>query len=83
MYPGPTELLWIGCLTGLILILKFRLDTFDTKDQLADKLTAGNFTRDEWNNLLHLLKYQPLQLHLLHQEFQLDKLLHNGEEDSK
>ena len=29
------------------------------------------------------VQYQPFQLHLLHQEFQLDKLLHNGEEDSR
>ena len=28
----------------------------DTKDQLADILTKGSFTRDEWNNLLHLFK---------------------------
>ena len=26
----------------------------DTKHQLADILTKGNFTRDDWNNLLHL-----------------------------
>ena len=26
----------------------------DTKHQLADILTNGNFTRDEWNGLLHL-----------------------------
>ena len=26
----------------------------DTKHQLADMLTKGNFTRDEWNNILHL-----------------------------
>ena len=26
----------------------------DTKYQLANVLTKGNFTRDEWNNLLHL-----------------------------
>ena len=26
----------------------------DTKHQLADMLTKGNFTRDEWNNLLYL-----------------------------
>ena len=26
----------------------------DTKHQLADILTEGNFTRDEWGNLLHL-----------------------------
>ena len=28
--------------------------TFDTKHQLADILTNGNVTRDEWNNLPHL-----------------------------
>ena len=28
--------------------------TFDTKHQLADILTKGNVTRDEWNNLPHL-----------------------------
>ena len=26
----------------------------DSKHQIADILTKGNFTRDEWNNLLHL-----------------------------
>ena len=26
----------------------------DTKNQLADILTKGNFTRDEWNHLLNL-----------------------------
>ena len=26
----------------------------DTENQLADMLTKGNFTRDEWNNLLRL-----------------------------
>ena len=31
MCQEPTELLWVGCLTGLILILEFRFDTFDTK----------------------------------------------------
>ena len=30
------------------------------------------------NNLLHLFNFQPFQLHLLHPEFQLDKLLHKG-----
>ena len=36
----PTELLLIGCLIE------------STKNQLADILTKGNFTRDEWNHLL-------------------------------
>ena len=26
----------------------------DTKNQLADILTKGSFTRDEWDNMLHL-----------------------------
>ena len=50
MCQEPTELLWIGCLTGLILQIRY----IETKHQLADILTEGNFTRDEWNNLLHL-----------------------------
>ena len=63
MCQEPTELLWIGCLTGLILILKFRY--IDTKHQLADILTKGNFTREEWNHLLHFFQHQSFQLYLL------------------
>ena len=33
---------------------KIQIRYIDTKHQLADMLTKGNFTRDEWNNLLHL-----------------------------
>ena len=33
---------------------KFKNRYIDTNHQLADILTEGNFTRDEWNNLLHL-----------------------------
>ena len=33
---------------------KIQIRHIDTKQQLADILTKGNFTRDEWNNLLHL-----------------------------
>ena len=33
---------------------KIQIWYIDTKHQLADILTKGNFTRDEWNNLLHL-----------------------------
>ena len=62
---------------------KIQIRYIDTKHQLADMLTTGNFTRDEWNNLLHLFYYQPFQFHLLLQEFQLDELVHNGEEDTK
>ena len=34
---------------------KIQIKYVDTKHQLADMLTKGNFTRDEWNNFLHLL----------------------------
>ena len=33
---------------------KIQIKHIDTKNQLADILTEGNFTRDEWNNLLCL-----------------------------
>ena len=33
---------------------KIQIKYFDTKNQLADILTKGNFTRDEWNHLLCL-----------------------------
>ena len=38
---------------------KIQIKYIDTKNQLADILTKGNFTRDEWNHLLNLFKYQP------------------------
>ena len=33
---------------------KFQIRHIDSKHQIADILTKGNFTRDEWNNLLRL-----------------------------
>ena len=33
---------------------KIQIKTMDTKNQLADILTKGNFTRDEWNHLFNL-----------------------------
>ena len=33
---------------------KIQIKYIDTKNQLADVLTKGNFTRDEWNHLLNL-----------------------------
>ena len=33
---------------------KIHIKYIDTKNQLADILTKGNFTRDEWNHLLNL-----------------------------
>ena len=37
---------------------KIQIRYIDTKHQRADILTKGNLTRDEWNNLLHLLRWQ-------------------------
>ena len=34
---------------------KIQIKYIDTKNQLADMLTKGNFTRNEWNHLLCLL----------------------------
>ena len=39
---------------GINLDPKIQIKCVDTKNQLADMLTKGNFTHDEWNNLLHL-----------------------------
>ena len=34
---------------------KIQIKYIDTTNQLADMLTEGNFTRDEWNNLPRLI----------------------------
>ena len=39
---------------GINLDTKIQIKYIDTKNQLADMLTKGNFTRDEWNHLLWL-----------------------------
>ena len=36
-------------------LAKIQIKYIDTKNELADILTKGNFTRDEWNHLLNLL----------------------------
>ena len=54
MFREPTELLLIGCSVESIWDPKIQIKYIDTKDQIADILTKGNFTRDEWNHLLCL-----------------------------
>ena len=54
MFPEPTELLLIGCLIESIWTPRSKSNTLTPKNQLADILTKGNFTRDEWNHLLCL-----------------------------
>ena len=47
-------MLLIGCSIELIWTPKSKSNTSTPKNQLADILTKGNFTRDEWNHLLNL-----------------------------
>ena len=54
MFPEPTELLLIGCLMESIWTPRSKSNTLTPKNQLADILTKGKFTRDEWNHLLCL-----------------------------
>ena len=71
MCQETTELLWIGFLTDLILILKFKFDT----------LTPNTNLQTYWQRYFHkwrmepsssFVQRQPFQLHLLRQEFQLE-----------
>ena len=52
--PAPTELLWTGHLTESTLDPKVQIKYVESKKQLADIPTKGSFTRDGWQNLLHL-----------------------------
>ena len=54
MFPETTELLLIGCSIESIWTPKSKPNTLKPKNELADILTKGNFTRDEWNHLLCL-----------------------------
>ena len=55
MFPEPaTELLFDWLYDRINLDSKIQIKHSDTKNQLADILTKGNFTRDEWNHLLCL-----------------------------
>ena len=54
MFPEPTELLLIGFFDRNNLDPKIQIKYIDTKNQLEDILTKGNFTRDEWTHLLSL-----------------------------
>ena len=65
MFPEPTELLLIGCSIESIWTPKIQIKYIDTENQLADILTIGNFTRDEWNHLLCLFEHQPFQFYSL------------------
>ena len=50
---------------------KIQIKYIDTKHQLVDILTKGNFTYDEWNNLLHLFNISHLSSFCCAQNFSL------------
>ena len=54
MFPEPTELRLIGCSIELTWTQKSKSNTSTPKTHLADILTKGNFTSDEWSHLLCL-----------------------------
>ena len=54
MVPEPTEMLLIGFSKESIWTPKSKSNSLTPKKQIADILTKGNFTRDEWNHLLYL-----------------------------
>ena len=58
---------------------KIQIKYIDTKNQLADILTKGNFTRDEWNHLLCLFNISVLQFALLQWRSDLDKIQEKNE----
>ena len=41
---------------------KIQIKCVDTKNQIADMLTKGNFTRDEWNHLLRLFDIMKISM---------------------
>ena len=53
---------------------KIQIRHIDTKQQLADILVKGNFTRDEWNNLLHLFNISHFSSTCCAKKFQLDNV---------
>ena len=56
MFPGPRVALdWL--FDRINLDPKIQIKYIETKNQLADILTRGNFTRDEWNHLLCFVQY--------------------------
>ena len=62
---------------------KIQIWYIDTKHQLADIFTKGNFTRDEWNNLLHLFNINHFSSLCCAQNFSLTSCPKNdGEEDA-
>ena len=54
MFPEPNRVALDWLFGRINLDPKIQIKYIDTKNQRADVLTKGNFTRDEWNHLLCL-----------------------------
>ena len=54
MFPGTHRVALHWLFDRINLDPKIQIKCIDTKNPLADILTKGNFTRDEWNHLLCL-----------------------------
>ena len=65
MFPEPTEVALDWLLDRINLDPQIQIKYIDTKNQLADILTKGNFTRDEWKHLFVFVQHQPFQFHQL------------------
>ena len=67
----------------IILDSKIQIRYIEAKHPLADILTKGNFTRDEWNNLLHVFSISHFSSTCCAENSSVIKLLQNdGEEDA-
>ena len=63
---------------------KIQIKQVDTKNPLADILTKGNFTRDEWNPLLRLFNIMNLSMFFLQPfQFNLKSKNHVEEADAR
>ena len=80
MFPEPTELLLIGYWIKSTWTPKSKSSTLTPKNQLADILTKGNFTRDEWNHLLCLFKISHLSSAVCSEVMSKRTLRDSGEE---
>ena len=59
---------------------KIQIKFFVTKNQLADSLTKGNFTRDEWNHLLCLFNISHFSFTVCSEAMEKDHKQDSGEE---
>ena len=82
MFPEPTELRVTACSMESIWTPKSKSNTLTPKTQLADKLTKGNFTRDEWDHFVCLFNIGHLMSTNCLKSMSKRKQKDSGEDDS-